>query len=332
MNARVVWCVSDGRAGIERQTLAIAHALSELMPIDIKVVRLTPRGPQVWLPPQFWPAPLAALPTSQRERLTPASPDEWPALWIGNGRRSLPYSLRVKHWSGGKTLVVQVQDPKLPQELLRSRFDLVVPPAHDGLQGPNVHETLGAPVWYTKEAITAARANIAEDKAGLQVLVILGGTSKRHRFTRERCEAICRDLAKMQDGGAHLLITTSRRTPQDVSLYVRAFARQTGAQFFENEAQDGANPYLGWLASADAALVTEDSTNMITDAAFFGLPINLLALEGGDAKFTRLHDAFIRKGAARWWNGSLQTWTYPPVRDAMDVARAIERKLTSAAV
>ena len=59
---RSVWCVSDGRAGIERQTIAIANALSELIAIETNIVHLNPKGPQTWLPPQFWPAPLAALP------------------------------------------------------------------------------------------------------------------------------------------------------------------------------------------------------------------------------------------------------------------------------
>jgi mitochondrial fission protein ELM1 len=44
-------------------------------------------------------------------------------------------------WSGGKTFVVQTQDPRAPLD----RFDLVIPPQHDGLTGPNVFPILAPP-------------------------------------------------------------------------------------------------------------------------------------------------------------------------------------------
>lgn len=325
MAKRMVWCVSDGRAGIERQTLAVGNALSELMAIQMRVVQLTPSGPQTWLPPQFWPAPLAALSPAQRLQLAPP----WPDIWIGNGRRSVPYSLRAKAWSGGKTFVVQLQDPRVDP----SRFDLVVPPRHDGLVGSNVVETLGAPVWFTAAQIEAAKAAFPHLLAigARKVLVILGGPSKRHRFGLERARAIIADLTAIAASDAHLLITTSRRTPDDVVALFRNFAAAHQASFFANEQTDGPNPYLAWLACADCALVTEDSTNMMTDAAFFGLPIHLFKLDGGDTRFDRLHQGFLQAGAARWFGGTLESWTYAPVKDALDVARAIIARLTSAA-
>jgi uncharacterized protein len=323
--AKVVWCVSDGRAGIARQTTAIANALSEIMPVAIKTITLTPSAPQVWFPPSLWPAPLAALEAAQRAQLSPP----WPDVWIANGRRSIAYSLRAKAWSGGKSFVVQVQDPRVDA----ARFDLVVPPVHDGVEGANVVETLGAPVWYTQTQIDQALAQFPAllEIPAPRVLVILGGPSKRHRFGVARAAQLLKDLAMIGATGAHLLITTSRRTPGDVTALFRAFALDTKASFFANEAQDGPNPYLAWLASATHALVTEDSTNMMTDAAFFGLPIHLLKLEGGDTRFNRLHAGFVGRGAARWFSGKLESWTYPPVRDAMAVAQAIARQLTTAA-
>jgi uncharacterized protein len=320
----VVWCVSDGRVGIERQTLAVASALSEIMEIEIRVIRLNPCAPQVWLPPSLWPAPLLALPQDQRAQLAPP----WPDVWIGNGRRSIPFSLRAKSWSGGKTFVVQLQDPRVDP----ARFDLVVPPRHDGVTGANVTQTLGAPVWFTQAQIDASKAQFPELLAisAPKVLVVLGGPSKRHNFTVARAREIIADLAQLSGNGVHLLITTSRRTPKEVAGLFRAFARDNRASFFANEDQDGPNPYLAWLASADCALVTEDSTNMMTDVAFFGLPLHLVKLEGGDARFDRLHRGFIDAGAARWFEGTLQNWSYPPVRDAMVVAKVIAARLTSA--
>lgn len=320
--SKSVWCVSDGRAGIERQTLAVAHALSEFVPVEIKIIRINPRPPQVWLPPHLWPSPLAALPSDEKAQFG----EPWPDVWIGNGRRSVAYSLRAKRWSQGRALVVQLQDPRVDA----SRFDLVVPPLHDKLEGANVISTLGAPVWYTRNQITAAQeqfpalSSVERRKA----VVILGGTSKRHRFTLTRAKEIIEDLRRIAQTGIHLLITTSRRTPQEITDLFRTFADDLNLEFFALESRDGPNPYLAWLSTASVALVTEDSTNMMTDAAFFGLPIHILRLEGGDSRFDAMHDTFIARGAARWFSGTLEGWEYEPVRDALAVAKMISARLS----
>lgn len=321
-----VWCVSDGRTGIERQTLAVAEALAALVPVRRTVLRLTPGAPQLWLPPGLWPMPLAALPAEQRAQL--AHP--WPDVWIGCGRRSVPYSLRVRGWSGGQSLVVQLQDPQVDP----ARFDLVVPPRHDGLSGPTVVSTFGAPVWYGDAAIEAARAQVPDlDPAGgaPRLVVIVGGTSKRHSLGPARVQMLVAELERVAALGARLWITTSRRTPDHAVSALRACAARIGARFFASEAEDGPNPYLAWLASADGALVTEDSTNLITDALFFGLPVHLLRLDGtADARFAAFHRALTQAGHA-----SFAPWTHlpaerpEPVRDARDVAHAILDRLAA---
>ncbi|GBF58476.1 hypothetical protein PbB2_02162 [Candidatus Phycosocius bacilliformis] len=319
-----VWCVSDGRAGIERQTLAVAHALGELVATRVRVLRLQPEGFQLNLPPSLWPFAKAALPAEQAARLQPP----WPDVWIANGRRSIPYSLRMKKWSAGQSLVVQLQDPRVNPK----RFDLVAPPQHDGLTGDNVVSTLGAPVWYSAKQIEAANALIPPSRypAKRQVMVILGGTSKRHQLSLARAHAIVAELQRLAHQDVHLMITTSRRTPKPAEDLFRAFAFTANADFFANETRDGPNPYLAWLSRAEAALVSEDSTNMMTDVAFFGIPLHLIKLEGGDAKFDKLHTAFVDRGAARWFNGSLTPWAYEPIRDAMDIAEAIKARLITA--
>jgi mitochondrial fission protein ELM1 len=316
-----VWCVSDGRAGIERQTIAVAHALAERVKVRIKVVRLQPKGFQVNLPPSLWMMPKAALPAHQAAQLEAP----WPDVWIANGRRSIAYSLRMKKWSARQSLVVQLQNPRVNPK----RFDLVAPPQHDGLRGENVVTTLGAPVWYSRRDIEGELTAIGPPRvAGKKlVMVILGGTSKRHQLSIARAHAIVAELQRLAHQDVHLLITTSRRTPKHAEDLFRAFAFTSGSDFFANVARDGPNPYLAWLAQADAALVTEDSTNMMTDVAFFGIPMHLIKLEGGDAKFDRLHAAFIERGAARWFNGSLTPWSYEPIRDAMAIAEAIQARL-----
>ena len=75
----------------------------------------------------------------------------------------------------------------------------------------------------------------------------------------------------------------------------------------------------------DAALVTEDSANMLAEPAFFAKPIHILKLEGASPRFDRLHAGFISRGAARWFTGALDAWSYPPIREAGRAADAIVR-------
>jgi len=325
-----VWCVADGRAGILNQTKALAAALAEperaaklahvRSDAESREVILQPHGFQLMLRPDLWPMPLAALPADQRRLLSPP----WPDVWIAAGRRSIPYSRMLRRLTGGKTLVVQTQNPKVSL----ASFDLVIPPEHDAVSGPNVFPILGSPVWFSAQRIADAKARFANlTKAGGQkVLVSLGGDSKTHSFTEARAAAIETDLRKLAPG-RQFWITVSRRTPEATRHRFRKLAADLGGVFWEDEQRDGPNPYVAFLAMCEAVLVTEDSANMLADPAFFGKPIHTLKLEGASPRFDRLHEGFIRQGAARWFSGGIDTWTYQPVREAARAADELVRLL-----
>lgn len=323
-----IWVVSDGRAGIERQAVAIARALGDLdrWPKIAHIrsdahraepIRIDPQPPQVMLPPDMWPAPLAALPTAQRAQFKAP----WPDVWIGSGRRAVPYSMRVRNWSDGKTLVVQTQDPRVSLDT----FDLVVPPEHDEVRGPNVLSTRGAPAFFPADEIEEALLQFGAlaDEPGRKVAVILGGTSKTHAMPEKRAAEIEAVLRKLAGAGDRLWITVSRRTPEHARIRFRSMADQVGARYWESEAVDGPNPYLAYLAMADVALVTEDSANMLSEIAFFGTPAYLINLPGQSDKFDRLHESFIDCGAARWFEGRVETWEYERIREVDRVADKI---------
>ncbi len=81
----------------------------------------------------------------------------WPDLLIATGRQSVPYSLIIKRLSEGKTFTVQTQHPKISSNC----FDLVVPPYHDLLAGPNVEPIIGAPHCVTQEKLSAEAKEVA---------------------------------------------------------------------------------------------------------------------------------------------------------------------------
>ena len=56
-------------------------------------------------------------------------------------------------------------------------------------------------------------------------------------------------------------------------------------------------------------------------------PIRIARLRGRSKKFDSLHQGVIDHGAARWFGGTLETWSYPALREADRVADAIVEKL-----
>jgi hypothetical protein len=322
--------VADGRAGILNQVKALAAALAEperaaklahiRSDAPSREVNLQPKGWQLLLRPDLWPSPMSALPDEQAKLLAPP----WPDVWLAAGRRSIPYSRMMRQLSRGRTLVVQTQNPKVAL----SSFDLVIPPAHDDVSGPNVFPIIGPPTWFSKQRIDDARSRFGHllEKSGQKVLVSLGGDSKTHKMTEANAAQIERDIRAIAPG-RQLWISVSRRTPEHARHRFRAAAIELGAVFWENEQRDGPNPYVAFLSLCDLALVTEDSANLIADPAFFATPVYILQLTGESERFKRLHQGFIDRGAARWFEGKLETWTYAPIREAARAADAIVKQL-----
>ena len=266
-----VWAVSDDRAGNASQVRAIVEALTEtsrwMRIAHINgdghrpdPITLTPHAPWTWLPSDKWPMAQAALPAEQRSVFKPP----WPTLWIGAGRRTAAYSAGMRDWSGGETLCVHVLDPKTDP----GQFDLLVTPSHDDVTGTNVIQTVGSPSHFSADAIETAGLAFADlaDERGKSALVVLGGDSKTHTFTTEAAARLAAQLRAIAGEGWRLSMTASRRTPVPVIASMRALADEIGARFWASD-DDGPNPYLAWLIFSDAAIVTEDSANMLSDAA-----------------------------------------------------------------
>lgn len=326
-----VWAVSDGRAGNASQVRALVNALGEparwmrIAHIAGEAHRaqplvLTPRAPWTWISADRWPSPLLSLPQAQRTQLSPP----WPTLWIAAGRRSAAFTKFVRERSEGNTFTVQILDPYIDA----SNFDLLVVPEHDGLGGTNVVTTVGSPAHFADETLeeTAQAFAPLADETRRSVVVILGGHSKTHTFTPAAANRLDLQLRALAASGWRLRLTASRRTPVEIIAQFRKMADEVGGQFWSGP-QDGPNPYLAWLMFSKAAIVTEDSANMLSEAAWHGLPVHIAPLEGKARKFDRLHDSLIAHGAARRFTGTLDQWTYEPLREAGRVADLIIARL-----
>ena len=320
-----IWAVSDGRVGIEAQVLGLAEAVARRRPANIFLKRVDWKWGLGRTPLSLLPLPHLTLDAD-----SPIAPP-WPDIWIGAGRASLPLSRRVRRWSGGRTFVVQTQDPRRAL----ATFDLVVPPLHDRLTGPNVFPIVGAPNRISARGFTRDLARFRPRIDPLpqpRVTMIVGGKSKVHDLPPARARDMAGEVAAAVTAiGGSLLVSFTRRTPGPARRILTAGLSAVPGWIWDGE---GDNPYFAFLAAADIILVTEDSINLATDAATTGKPIHVLAMAGGGVKFDRFHQDLRRRGIARPFTGSLANWTYPPLdetdRATAELLRRFDARRTAA--
>ena len=315
-----IWAVSDGRAGIEAQALGLAEAVALAAPSggEVTVKRIRWRPGLQRLPTRLVPAPRLLL-ASGSDRLAPP----WPDVWVGCGRASIPASIAVRRWSRGATFVVQVQDPLRPARL----FDLVVPPTHDRLAGPGVFPILGAPHRAAPARLAAERARFSERLDALPrplVAVLVGGRSKAFDLPSEHAAALADAVEAVLDAeGGAALVTFSRRTPGAAATLIRARLAGRPGWIWDGE---GENPYFAFLAAADRFLVTADSITMTAEAASTGRPVQIVPVQGRQARKDRFHADLLARGAARPWRGAPEHWTYAPLRETDRAAAEVLRR------
>ena len=313
-----VWAVTEGHIGTENQARGVAEELVGSGPGAVIVKRIAVRAPWRWLPPALWPAPLMSL-GRNGDSLEPP----WPDVLISCGRRAAAPNLAVRKRSGGATLSVHIQRPYMPSD----RFDLVIAPRHDGLDGANVHVTRAAVHRVTAERLAAGRRNSAgrADPGRHAVTVLIGGSNRRHRLTAaiaarfgDRLAALCRRRP------IDLHLTPSRRTHPAIVRILAEKLAGTGAEIWDGS---GDNPYFDWLAIADTIVVTWDSVSMTSEALATGKPVYVLPLDGASRRIDRFHAGLQADGYTRLFDGALERWDYEPPDDTAAAAAAIRARL-----
>jgi uncharacterized protein len=308
--AQRTWVVTSGGAGYIVQALGVAEALG----VSVEMKRIAQSAPWSWLAP--WG------PVMQRGDVRPP----WPDLVIAVGRQAIPFARMIRKRSRGRTFVAVMQDPRVPA----SWFDFVWVPEHDRLRGPNVFATLVSPHRITPKRLAEEAGRIQSAVAPLphpRVAVLLGGENAVYRFDEPVAERIGQSLATLAKRyGAGLMVTPSRRTGAAQTEIIRERIKDVPHVMWSGE---GANPYFGYLGAADAILVTCDSVNMVGEAASTGKPVYIIDLEGRANKKEGFLSEIYARGAARPFEGKLETWDYTPLNATKEIAAALAEAIVA---
>ncbi|MCB9991511.1 MAG: mitochondrial fission ELM1 family protein [Rhodospirillales bacterium] len=306
------WIVTEGIAGTENQCLGVAEALG-VMP-EIKRIGL--RQPWKSLSPYLgfecgWSFTGDAL----------TAP--WPDLLLASGRKAIAAARYIKRMSSGKTLCVQIQDPRVNP----AQFDLVAVPAHDPARGENVIVTSAAPNRITAQRLADARDEFTALLSPLpapRVAVMIGGNSKAYTMSADITRKLADDLKALSQSGYSLMVTASRRTGDVNGQILKDVLKGENIYYWDGS---GDNPYFGFLAWADFILVTADSVSMLSEAASTGKPVYMIPLEGGSKRLELFHGKLTDDGVIRRFDGTLTAYDYTKLDDAGLIAAEIRKRL-----
>jgi mitochondrial fission protein ELM1 len=287
-----VWLLLGDRIGDNNQVLRLAEALG--WPYEEK--RLKYLWPLYRRPTPYLGATLKSLDSDASDPLEPP----WPDLVIAIGRRSVPVMRWIRKQSAGRTKLVTLGRPRARLGL----FDLVVSTPQYRL--PDRRNVLQIPTplhRVTEQRLQEAKRTWSPRLEHLprpHIAVLVGGQVAPYLFDVETAREFGRranHLAKREGGS--LLVSTSARTGEaarealfeeiDVPSHLYAWRRD-----------DPENPYFGFLADADAFVVTGDSVSMLTEALTRGRPVQIFSLPKRRKAKAKLKNWTSRQPVLHW--------------------------------
>ena len=166
-------------------------------------------------------------------------------------------------------------------------FDLTVVPTYARLLPHPQRFQTAAPLTRVRSASLdeAARRwqSLFERAPPPRVALLIGGNSPHYRLTPDLARRLGRDVrARVEDAGGSLFATTSRRTPAASARALEEALADTARVFrWTKDRSPADNPYTGFLALADAFVVTGESASMLGEACATGKPVAIYEIPRG---------------------------------------------------
>ncbi len=274
------WVLLDGRRGHENQALGLAQSLARLHDITLKTHRLNV-NPLLSALPVPLQRPLGAQLTRYGFEADIKKAD----IIIGCGRQTIAPLRQIKR-AYPDCFTVYIQNPQIAAE----HFDLVIAPRHDDLSGPNVEAAIGSPSKITPQTLKDSAQYFSERLEAFprpQAAILIGGPSKIYSLPPIAVDNHIHHAQRLLDAGYSLLISTSRRTPAHARQKWKALTERNSEHIWFYDALDNphetkpdiiTNPYPAFLSSAEIILVTQESTNMLTEACLTGKTVFTLEM------------------------------------------------------
>ncbi len=216
---------------------------------------------------------------------------------LSTGSSMAAVNLLLGRMLGAKTVTC-----RRPSPVGTRYFDLAILPMiswRNTSRKDNICRTIGVPNPISPDTLDAKRKQL-KDKLklsdGPRIGVLLGGTDRHETITiedAERLSKICKATVKKMN--AQIFVTTSRRTPPDVTGHLVSTLKHTdGCPLFmtpetPSELED---PYQAILAVSDLLIVTADSFSMVCEAASSERKVVVLMLSEERARLPKRYEVY----------------------------------------
>ena len=244
---KIIWRLVDGKAGHDKQSLALVENLKSQTKCKIFNINI-----------QNITNPFLAI-IFKKYNLDKGLIN--PDIAIGAGHKTHLYLLAIKRCFGAK--IVVIMKPSLPLKF----FDLCVIPKHDGVKS-------GSNVFITNTPLV--NFNLNKKKKENMALFLIGGPSKHYYWDSKRVLEQIKNISK-QFKFKKLLITTSRRTPIE---FINEFNKSKIKNIKLYEHTKIMNDWLDKnIIKVKNIWVTNDSYSMLIEAIASGAYTDILELK-----------------------------------------------------
>ena len=250
-----IWVLTDGSKGMISQANGLAKFFSNKITfIETKLI-----FPWSFLQPGFLPIYKWIF---KNKIIKNCKPD----IVISCGRKSVYLSIYLKKIFLKDIITIHIQNPKIKL----NKFDYIVAPNHDNINGDNVIKSIGAIHHFTKENIKQNNENFSIPKENL-ISIIIGGKNRHYYFTEKVINDLIKKIQNLKKNYSkfNFLIIGSRRTGQYITDILQKKLNNIAHVWNGNDE----NPYVFALNYSKFFIITSDSTSMISECAFTNKPI-----------------------------------------------------------
>ena len=307
-----IWTLTDGSQGMISQVLGLAQEFgNEIVQIKTKL-----RFPWSFLQPGILPN-FKYIFKNEIPKLHNKN------ILISCGRKSVYLSTYLKK-KYSNIINIHIQNPKTSYH----KFNFIVAPNHDNIQGKNVINSIGALHKFSPEIISRIK-NIYGIPIDNLVTFIVGGENQHYYFNKKEAVDICSKIKKLKskNPGIYILLLTSRRTEFEIKKIIKQKLSSIATLWLG----EGENPYTFALKFSSKFIVTSDSTSMISESAISGKPIYIyqLPFKRASKRFEKFHNEFKKLNITRDFTDDtiLSNWSYAPLNESKRIAGIIKKRI-----
>ena len=248
-----------------------------------------------------------------------------PKIVISCGRKSVYLALYLKKIFSKDIITIHIQNPKINT----LKFDYIIAPNHDKIEGPNVIKSIGAIHQFTKKSIEEEENNQPTIPTKNLISIIIGGKNRHYKFSKKNIFDLINNIKNLKDRYSkfNFLIISSRRTGKEINIILQKELNKIA--YIWNGIDN--NPYIFALQNSKFFVITSDSTSMISECAFTGKPVYVfhLPFKRKSKRMNNFHYEFESRNITQKFSADveLKEWQYEILDEAKRISGILKERI-----